>query len=91
MKQIGDMYIAAALLAYDCTLEEIDRSDPKRQKFNFEDTRIYVWVLEGNFPVHEELSPEEIEMKFLSKKLLFPPTYPDALRRIKSAIHVGSK
>ena len=89
-KLIGDMYLAAALLAYDADMERIDRSDNRRQKFVFTGEVKEIYVMEGNFPIRKiNPSLDDIEMAFVGHKLMFPATYPDALRRIKSAIHAN--
>lgn len=90
-KPIGDMYLAAALLAFGGSLIKIDRDDPKRQKFYFDSDGITtIFVVSGN-AVLRVVSPtiEDIENYFISQKLIYPPNYPDALRRIKAAIHAG--
>ena len=88
IRKISDMYLAAALLSYGATLDEIDRSDQRRQKFCFEDGIDHVFILDNNVPV-KRTSPtiNEIETLFVSKKLMFPPNYPDSVRGIKSLIH----
>lgn len=87
-KLISDMYLAAAILAYDGELAGIDRSNPTRQQFKFVGYVKVIYVLEQN-NVAKLINPslEEIETKFIAQTLMFPPNYPDALRRIKSAIH----
>lgn len=89
-KSIGDMYLAAALLAYDAEMDHIDRSDGKRQKFVFIGEVKEIWVMEGNFPVRK-VKPtfDDVEKAFIAHKLMFTPNYTDALRRIKSAIHAN--
>jgi len=87
-KGIKDMYLAAALLAYDAELDRIDRSDVRRQEFIFATPPDEIYVKSGIVVLRIE-SPtfEDVETKFIAKTLFFPPSYPDALRRIKSAIH----
>jgi hypothetical protein len=87
-KLISDMYLAAAILSYGGNLVGIDRGDTTRQKFNFSEGIDYIWVLDQN-NVAKLINPslEDVEVKFFSQCLVFPPCYPDALRRIKSAIH----
>ena len=90
LKKISDMYLASALLAYGATLAKIDRTDEKRQRFCFKDNIKYVYVLEPDrqnvAALHDPLI-SDIETLFISKTLLFPPSYPDAIRSIKSAIY----
>jgi len=88
-KQIGDMYLAAALLAYGADLQEVDRTDSRRQKFCFAGKISEVITLSPDtIPTKLfNISIEEFETLFISKKLMFPSSYPDAIRRIKSAIY----
>lgn len=88
-KQIGDMYLAAALVSYGATMIRIDKADRKHQKFVFEDNTVSeIWVESGNIHLRV-VNPiiKEIENYFFSKKLIYPPSYPDTIRSIKSAIH----
>ena len=88
-KQIGDMYLAAALLSYGADLQDVDRTDPRRQKFEFTGQVPNVVIIDSSHAtsVLPEVSIREFETLFISKKLMFPPSYPDAIRRIKSAIY----
>ncbi len=90
-KLIGDMYLAAAFLAYNGNMTHINRNDKNRQKFLFSGNVKEIWILEDNNIPVRIVDPDfdAIEVYFLSKKLLFPPTYPDCLRRIKSVIHAN--
>ena len=88
-KQIGDMYLAAALVSYGATMIRIDKADRKHQKFVFVDGTIKeIWVESGNIHL-KVVTPviKEIENYFFSKKLVYPPSYPDTICSIKSAIH----
>jgi len=87
-KPISDMYLAAALVAYGCEVDSIDKTDDKRYKFIFSSNVEYIWVLDQN-NVAKIVNPtlDEVEAKFYSSRLMFPVNYPDALRRIKSSIH----
>lgn len=86
-RSIGDMYFAAALLAYDAILVGVNREDRRRQRFEFKDTDLKVYIMDGG-NAKEVLAPiSRIETFFVAKSLMYPPSYPDAIRRIKSAIH----
>lgn len=88
-KQIGDMYLAAALVSYGATMLRVDKADRKHQKFVFEDNTVSeIWVESGNIHLRV-VTPliNDIETYFFSKKLVYPPSYPDTIRSIKSAIH----
>ena len=88
MKSIDDMYSAAALLSYGVKLETINRDDPKRYAFLFNETIKRVYILEdGVMQIQESPTIDEVETLFVGRNLLFPPTYPDAIKRIKAAIH----
>ena len=91
-KQIGDMYFAAALVSYGSVMVRIDKTDKKHQKFVFEDNTVSeIWVESGGKgSIHlRVVTPpiKDIENYFFSKKLVYPPSYPDTIRSIKSAIH----
>ena len=88
-KAIADMYLAAAYLSYGVNLINVDRSDPKRQKFIFQQIPpLSIVVTESDIVVKAVSSPslDELEMYYISKRLWLPPSYPDAIRTIKSAI-----
>lgn len=86
--EISDMYLAAAFLAYDVELLSIDRSDTHRQRFCFTDKIDHIWIKSGELVIKvNEPTIDDVKTKFTAKLLLFPPSYPDAIRRIKSAIH----
>ena len=90
MDSIGDMYFAATLLAYGAELLEIDRSDPRHQKFKFGGEIEQIFVLEKNSKVIlriEKPSFDDIKTKFIGRTLMLPPEYVDSVRRIKGAIH----
>jgi hypothetical protein len=89
-KPIGDMYLAAAFLSYDIPLIRIERKDARRQKFIFSGSprRIYIEQT-GLVLAIENPTLEDIETRFIAKTLMFPPSYPDSIRRIKASIHSG--
>ena len=37
-KQTSDMYLAATLVSYGAEIDSVDKSDPKRQMFCFQDS-----------------------------------------------------
>jgi hypothetical protein len=86
--EISDMYLAAAFLAYGVELISIDRSNKQRQRFCFSNEIDHIWILDGELVVkRNNPSVEEVKTKYTARTLLFPPSYPDAVRRIKSDIH----
>lgn len=89
-KQVGDMYLAAAFLAYGASLKRVDRGDVKRQKFVFgQATLPSIIISDDDVQVKTQClaTLEDVETFFISKRLWLPPSYPDAVRGIKSAIH----
>jgi len=94
-KITGDMYLAATLLAYGAEIRRVDQSDRFRQKFYFtginhsgKNLIQEVYKLDGITVLRIE-SPDfdTIENLFTCGKLMFPPNYPESLRRIKTRIH----
>ena len=88
-KFIGDMYLAAAFLAYKIPLTSVDRSIPRRQKFTFtKDCPLTIYTVHSGvvLAVHNA-TLDDLETNFASDTLLFPPSYVDAIRKIKSSIH----
>ena len=81
------MYLIAALLSYGFERTRIDRTDVKRQRFFIADERKAVIVFSNNEVSFRELNLDEIESKFMSKQLAFPPTYTDVLKSVKYSIH----
>lgn len=94
-KITGDMYFAALLLAYGAEILRVDQSDRFRQKFYFTGVGQggsslirEIYKLEGIVPIRiEKPDFETIENLFTCGKLMFPPNYPESLRRIKTRIH----
>lgn len=89
-KSVGDMYLAAAFLSYGVSLSRIERKTPRRQKFIFSGCPNRIFIREGGMVnTMENPSLEDIETMFIAEKLMFPPSYPDSIRRIKASIHSG--
>ncbi len=86
--KISDMYLAATLLSYGATLENIDRTNPNRQQFEFSGEIEEIWVLSGHSILRiENPTFDVIKTKFIGGTIVFPPTFIDCVRKIKSAIH----
>ena len=91
----GDMYFSAALLAYGAEINRVDQSDRFRQKFHFigigssgSNLIREVYKLDGITVLRiENPDFDTIENLFTCGKLMFPPNYPESLRRIKTRIH----
>jgi len=90
MIETTDMYLAAALLAYGGNYQGTDKSDIKRQKFLFDDDigveKVFI-MLDNQVAAQYDPTFEEIENLSDSFKLVYPPNYPQALKRIKTIIH----
>ena len=86
--KISDMYLAATLLAYGATLENIDRTNPNRQVFTFSGEIAEIWVLSGHSILRiENPDFDVLEKHFLGSTLVFPPRFIDDIKKVKSAIH----
>ena len=88
-KTIGDMYLAAAYLSYDVSLQRIDRSNQRRLRFVFADKPCTLITISRDGEVIKEYNQglDDLETKFVAKTLMFPPSYPESVRRIKATIH----
>lgn len=85
---IADMYLAAAILSYGADLKGIDRSDPRKQKFEFVNTITKVYLLnDGKVEEVESPSFDLLESKFIGRSLMYLPNYADCLKRVKAALH----
>jgi len=91
MTQVGfsDIYLAAALMSYGVMYSEIDRTDPRRQKFIFEVSPLSIVISEDDIGISTIRHPslEEFERRFVMGTLYFPPGYPEALKKIKTMVH----
>lgn len=87
-KQIGDMYLAAAYLAYGCNLVQVNRDNPRRLKFVFDTVPVRIYVLQGGVVRSEEMPTlDDVEIRFVGRTLCFPPGYDESIKRIKTIIH----
>jgi len=88
MKPISDMYFAATLVSYGLEYDGTECDGSFRQVFfNFPDKTITVYKLDDGEIFKVELDLEACYNSFQSRKLMFPPDYPNSLRNIKSAIY----
>ena len=87
--ETSEMYIAATLLAYGADLVGIDRTDRRRQKFEFAGQVPQVFILSSDKVILRIENPtfDEIMTYFVGEKLVFPPSFVDSLRRMKALIH----
>lgn len=87
-KPVGDMYLAAALVAYNIVLQDIDRNDKKRQRFIFElDGTKQIFILEDGKVDEKEVDLDQFETLFTCNRIMLPPIYPDCIKKIKSALY----
>lgn len=87
-RAISDLYLISALVAYGLRPLRVDRTNPKRQKFIFDNEKLVdTFVFSDGTLRPLALTVEEIETYFLSDKLFFPGNYPKTLREIRANIH----
>lgn len=85
---ISDLYLISALVSYGLVAARIDRSEPNRQKFLFDnEIELPVYVSENGAVTQKNMRVEEIELYFLSDKLWFPGSYHKTLKEIRANIH----
>lgn len=85
---ISDMYLASVLISYGYAYERVDRSNPRRLKFMFQDKPCKVYILvDGEIAILEYKYIDQIEAAFHSKALMVMPRVFDDIRGIKSVIH----
>jgi len=82
------MYLAATLMSYGAKLEGIDRSDQRRQQFQFSSVIEEIWVESGHIHLRIE-NPDfaTIEKHFIGTTLVYPSNFIDCIKKVKSAIH----
>jgi len=88
MKEISDIYLAAAFLSYGGKIEEVDRRQ-RRKVFHFSTDGISsIWVIEDGV-VSEVSNPnaDVLVTNYSADRLMLPPDYPFCLRDIKALIH----
>ena len=87
--EVSDMYFAAALLSYGVGLKGIDKSVRSRIKFKFSGPILSIVVAVDDVVLETKKNVEisVAQTHYISKELWLPPSYPDAVRSIKSAIH----
>lgn len=88
-KPVNNMYLVAALLAYGAELDRIDRENPRRQMFYFMNKPIEVWKLLNDNMVTkmEYVDLDQVEVLFMSERLMYPPNYPNFIKNVKNIIH----
>jgi len=92
MIKISDMYLAAALLAYGADYKGVDKTNRLRQKFLFDDdlklSSVFVYEPSAHITTTVcDPSYDEICNLFDSFRLLYPPNYPQVLRKMKTILY----
>lgn len=85
-KEFTDMYLVAALLAYGFDLVSSNRKNANRQKFLFKNEVKSIYVIIDQEAVTEYGNLDDVEIYYLSKRLLFPGSYTDILKGLKQDI-----
>jgi hypothetical protein len=86
-KELTEMYLIAALLAYGFQYSKVDRTNRNRQKFCFSTSKKSpVFILTDGIIGSQVLGVEEIADQYTNRTLMYPPNYPDTLRSVKFAI-----
>lgn len=90
MKEISDIYLAAAFMSYGGSLDNINRSNPRHKTFTFSTDGIKrIWVKNDDESIEEVFDPDSdrVVTAFAEDILMFPPEYPSCVRYIKALIH----
>ena len=87
MKEFSELYLISALLAYGYKQVEVDRTNPRRQVYSFEDERKLVWTFSSGAVKQVELDLAEFESLFTANQIMLPPSYPSILKSLKYSIH----
>lgn len=87
-KQFNDLYLIAALVSYGYETEVIDDSDKNRQKYRFSTDEVRkVFTLQPDGKSRwDMLDVHAVDKAYSSARLLFPPNYPEVLRKVKYSI-----
>jgi hypothetical protein len=85
-----NMYLAAALISYGADYKGVDRQDRLNQAFKFgKELGVPKIYLLQNGQISELPSPnfDQFDIAFTSLSLMFPPSFVDAVKRVKAIIH----
>jgi len=86
--EVADMYLAAACISYGMELVGVDRTENRKQKFLFNPKIKVIYTLNNEtVTLKDNPSFAELETHFIARSLMYTPSYPDALKRVKSALH----
>jgi hypothetical protein len=88
--EVTDMYFVATLIAYEADYVGVDRGNKKTQKFFFNNPigvkEIYIFD-HGRIERVVDPTFEQIKIAYDTIKLLLPPRFFDAIRKVKGIIH----
>ena len=87
-KTINDLYLIAALISYGFEPEHVDDTNRDQQKYLFsvrETQKVYTLQPDGRSR-WDMLDVKAVDRAYSANKLLFPPNYPEVLRKVKYAI-----
>ena len=87
-KTFNDLYLISALVSYGFEPEVIDDSDKNRQKYRFSTDdikKVYTLQPDGRSR-WDMLDVHAVDKAYSSARLLFPPNYPEILRKVKYSI-----
>lgn len=88
MIKTSDMYLAATLISYDANLIRVDKQDSRRQIFEFENIPTQIYIVDvGGIQAVVPKNLEEIKIFLLGEKLMFPPSFINAMKTVKSCLH----
>jgi len=89
-KIIGDMYLAAAMIAYGVPLLRVDSTNPKRQLFIFRNVQLPSIIISSDdvvvMPLHNA-TVEDLDTYYISGRLWLPPSYSNSIKNTKSILH----
>lgn len=88
--EVTDMHLVAALFAYEANYVGVDRADKRNQRFLFDEELGVSVIFTKRHGVIEEIeypTYEQIKLAYDTVSLMYPPTYVEALRRVKGIIH----
>ena len=89
-KKTSDIYFAAAMLALNAELVEVNRDDPRHMVFEFKHTREILDDLGGASFEPKSYDLDWVERQWTNGTLLIVATkYADAIRRMKTSVHSG--
>lgn len=86
MFSTNDMYLVATLISYGAEIENVDKTNPKKQVFSFRSLPKAIWVLCGEDEIKSQkvINVSEIKAMMVSERLVFPPNFISSLKNVRS-------